>query len=59
MWDHVPAAHELLEARLARGWKPTPSPLKAGDRVLGYAACAVTHVPHRPSVPHLRRDAVP
>jgi hypothetical protein len=32
----------LLDARLARGWRPTASALKAGDRVLGYAACAVT-----------------
>jgi len=36
-----PDARTLLEARLARGWHPTPSALKDGARVLGYAACAV------------------
>ena len=39
--DHQPGAAELLEARLARGWRPTPSLLKDGERVLGYAACVV------------------
>jgi hypothetical protein len=36
----------LLAERLARGWRPTPSALREGERVLGYAACAVTS-PHR------------
>ena len=31
---------ELLRARLERGWKPTPSRMKDGERVLGHAACA-------------------
>jgi hypothetical protein len=39
VFDHKPTAHELLERRLARGWHPTPSRLKDGHRVLGYAAC--------------------
>ena len=39
--DHHPNAAELLEARLARGWRPTPSRLKEGERILGYAACVV------------------
>ena len=39
--DHQPTSAELLEARLARGWRPTPSQLKDGERVLGYAACVV------------------
>ena len=39
VFDHRPSAQELLERRLERGWRPTASPLKAGDRVLGYAAC--------------------
>jgi len=39
VWDHRPSARELLDARLGAGWKPTPSSLKGGDRVLGYAAC--------------------
>ena len=41
VFDHVPDAAELLARRLARGWRPTPSALKDGERVLGYAACAV------------------
>jgi hypothetical protein len=36
-----PDARTLLDARLARGWKPTASELKDGSRILGYAACAV------------------
>lgn len=39
VFDHKPTAHELLERRLARGWRPVPSRLKDGERVLGYAAC--------------------
>jgi len=46
VWDHVPTAQELLDGRLARRWVPTPSRLKAGDRVLGYAGCMVTNTPH-------------
>jgi hypothetical protein len=36
-----PNARTLLEARLARGWQATPSALRDGPRVLGYAACVV------------------
>jgi hypothetical protein len=57
VWDHTPSARELLDDRLLHGWRPTPTALQIGDRVLGYASCAVTHVPHRPSGPHVRRDA--
>ncbi|HEY9436360.1 MAG TPA: hypothetical protein VI260_33305 [Blastocatellia bacterium] len=39
MWDHLPSADELLAARIAGGWQPTPSPLRDGERVLGHAAC--------------------
>lgn len=39
VWPRKPTARELLEARLARGWRPTPSDLKQGRRVLGYADC--------------------
>jgi hypothetical protein len=39
VWNHRPTPQELLEARLASGWKPTPSLLKEGEKVLGYAAC--------------------
>jgi len=50
VWDHQPVAAELLGDRIGRGWRPTPSRLKEGDRVLGYAACAVT-------AEHRTRDA--
>jgi hypothetical protein len=55
VFDHAPTAQELLEARLARGWRPTPSALKAGERVLGYAACAVS-AEHRPRRTTLERS---
>lgn len=42
VFDHRPDAAELLARRLARGWRPTPTALKDGARILGYAACAVT-----------------
>ena len=51
VWDHVPVARELLDRRLGCGWTPTPSRLQTGDRVLGYAGCAVTGTPHRTSGP--------
>jgi hypothetical protein len=41
IWDHEPTAHELLQSRLNRGWTPTLSELKAGNKVLGYAACVM------------------
>jgi hypothetical protein len=41
VWEHRPAPRELLDARLAAGWRPTASALKSGDRVLGFAACVV------------------
>ncbi|MCK6521689.1 hypothetical protein L6R49_09645 [Myxococcota bacterium] len=41
VWDHLPSLDELLDARLARGWRPVPSPV-ADNAVLGYGArCAV------------------
>jgi hypothetical protein len=43
VWTRKPTHRELLDARLARGWKPTPSGLKEGPRVLGYAACVFEH----------------
>lgn len=39
IWPSLPSADELLSARLARGWTPTPSLLREGEKVLGYAAC--------------------
>jgi hypothetical protein len=41
VWDHRPTAAELLEQRLASGWRPKPSLLKEGDVVEGYAACVI------------------
>lgn len=46
VWDHAPTDRELLDARLAAGWRPTPSALRGGDRVLGYAACVVAPGAH-------------
>lgn len=37
VWDHRPDADELLASRLADGWRPTPSYLVGGPRVLGHA----------------------
>ncbi|MFL5620246.1 MAG: hypothetical protein ACJ79A_17850 [Gemmatimonadaceae bacterium] len=42
MWNHRPVAAELLGDRIGRDWRPTPSRLRDGERVLGYAACVVT-----------------
>ena len=39
IWEHAPTADELLAVRINEGWEPTPSKLKDGDRVIGYAAC--------------------
>ena len=39
IWDHPPTADELLSVRINEGWRPTPSRLKDGDRVIGYASC--------------------
>ncbi|HUH01651.1 MAG TPA: hypothetical protein VML75_06625 [Kofleriaceae bacterium] len=42
MWDHSPTADELLDARLARGWQPTPTGTVDGEQILGHAACLVS-----------------
>lgn len=44
VWDHRPGAQELLEARVAAGWRPTPTATRDGDVILGYAAC-LRHAP--------------
>ena len=41
VWDHLPTADELLDARIARGWEPTATGMRGGDQVLGHAACRV------------------
>jgi len=37
VWELKPGADAMLQARVARGWKPTPSSLRDGERVLGHA----------------------
>ena len=39
IWDHLPSPGELLQRRIERGWRPTPTATIDGDIVLGYAAC--------------------
>jgi len=39
VWSHRPRAPELLQARLGDGWRPTPTAVRGGAAVLGYAAC--------------------
>jgi len=41
VWSHRPTADELLDARVARGWTPTPTATRSGPKVLGHAACLV------------------
>jgi hypothetical protein len=45
VWDHLPTARELLDARLADGWTPTPTATRDGDEVLGFAACVFRRQP--------------
>jgi hypothetical protein len=41
IWDHLPEPSELLERRLANGWRPRTTPTVAGNVVLGFASCLV------------------
>jgi hypothetical protein len=41
VWKYQPNADELLNFRLENNWKPTPSSLKDGDKILGHAVCVV------------------
>jgi hypothetical protein len=41
VWDHLPSADELLAARVAAGWQPTPTATRSGAVILGHAACLV------------------
>ncbi|MDX2010570.1 MAG: hypothetical protein SFW67_10285 [Myxococcaceae bacterium] len=41
VWGLTPSADALLDARLRRGWTPTPTSTVDGDVVLGHAACRV------------------
>jgi hypothetical protein len=38
IWNHRPSPQELLDRRLERGWRPTPTATVEGDIILGYAA---------------------
>jgi hypothetical protein len=49
VWDHAPTADELLAARTARGWAPTPTATREGEKILGHAACLVTPVTSAPA----------
>jgi hypothetical protein len=40
IWNHRPTPNELLDRRLAGGWRPTPTATVEGDIILGYAACS-------------------
>jgi hypothetical protein len=44
VWDHRPTADELLDARLAAGWQPTPTGTVDGPQILGHAASRVQRV---------------
>jgi hypothetical protein len=37
VWDHQPSADELLDARVAAGWTPTPTSTVDGDVIFGHA----------------------
>jgi hypothetical protein len=43
IFDHLPAPIELLERRIERGWRPTPTATRDGNVILGYAACHVSN----------------
>jgi hypothetical protein len=55
VWGHSPSADELLDARLRRGWVPTPTSTVDGEVVLGHAACRVKGLAHEPSAFPARR----
>jgi hypothetical protein len=48
VWDHLPTADELLDARFARGWEPTPTGTRDGPQILGHAACRLPPVAREP-----------
>lgn len=54
-WDHRPSAEELLDARLARGWRPASTPTRTGPQVLGYGAKALGQRPPAGSAWAVRR----
>jgi len=44
VWDYRPSPEEILQMRVASGWKPTPTSTVDGAKVLGHAACLVTEL---------------
>jgi hypothetical protein len=45
VWDHRPSADELLEARVAAGWRPTATDTRDGPVVLGHACTLAPKTP--------------
>jgi hypothetical protein len=41
VWDHRPTKDELLDARLEKGWQPTPTTLREGEQILGFTSCVI------------------
>jgi hypothetical protein len=39
IFDAQPTPSDLLERRIAKGWRPTPTATVDGEVVLGFAAC--------------------
>lgn len=37
VWDHEPDADELLDTRVADGWRPTPTSTVDGEVIFGHA----------------------
>jgi hypothetical protein len=37
VWDRRPSADDLLDARVAAGWTPTPTGTVDGPQILGHA----------------------
>jgi len=51
IFDHQPGPAELLERRIERGWRPTPTSTRDGDVVLGFASCCSISIPRSGSHP--------
>jgi hypothetical protein len=49
VWDHQPSADELLDARVAAGWIPTPTSTVDGDVIMGHACTRFGRCP--PEIP--------
>lgn len=41
VWKNQPDADKILQSRLKNNWKPTPSVLKDGEKILGHASCVI------------------